>query len=138
MNLDLFGVVLDEIALEGLEGITLPSLWVRLSSDSDTRFSLDPNDESVQEFVWSRIILPKASDKDLQLYRLPKPRPTVQLYNRYDYVNPDTGACIENDDVPEDVYDIVTPINDGNVRGSCNTFTTRVDTTKTILGKVTD
>lgn len=130
--MDLVGTVLDEVALEGLEGITLSSLWVRLS---DTKFSLNPDDENVRQFIWFRIIVPKAAIKDVQLFRLPQPRPTIQLYNRYDYVNSDTGACIENDDVPEDVYGTVTPISDGTVRGSCTTFETRVDVTKTILGK---
>lgn len=135
MELDSVGIVLDEIALEGLEGITLDSLWVRLN---DVRFHLDTSDPHVQQFIWSNIIFDKAASRDLQFFQLPAARKTITLYDRYQHLNPDTGACMEGDLVPEDVYGVVTPIIDGDIRGSCNSYDKRKNVTKQILGTISE
>lgn len=132
MELDSVGIVLDEISLEGLEGITLESLWIRLS---DVQFHLNPLEKHVQQFIWSNIIFDKAASQDLQFYKIPAARKTIVLYDRYQHMNPDTGACLETNEVPEDVYGLVTPVCDGNIRGSCNCYDKRKDVTKQILGK---
>lgn len=44
--MDLQSVLLDEIALEGLDGITLPTLFIRLKQVDDFPYDLD--DELVQ------------------------------------------------------------------------------------------
>ena len=132
MALDSVGIVLDEISLEGLEGITLASLWIRLG---DANFPLDPTEIEVQRFIWSNIIFDKTSSGDLQIFVLPKPRKTIKLFDRYQFTNPDSGACMETDSVPEDVYGVVTPVTDGAIRGSCIEYKMRVNVTRIVLGE---
>ncbi|XP_074598304.1 general transcription factor 3C polypeptide 1 [Brevipalpus obovatus] len=130
MALDSVGIVLDEISLEGLEGITLASLWIRLG---DANFPLDLSEAGVQRFIWSNIIFDRTSSGDLQIFTLPKPRKTIQLFDRYQYTSPDSGVCLETDSVPKDVYGIVTPVTDGLIRGSCSEYNSRKDITSIVL-----
>lgn len=70
-----YGEVLrDEICLEGLEGITLESLWVRIS----IRFGTNVNDKIKRKF-WNTIL----QLNQLQFFELPEPRPIIQLYDRF-------------------------------------------------------
>ena len=60
--------LLDEIALEGLDGITIEALWTRLNHrQRNKQFSL-ALDEDGKAFLWQRIaLLP-----DLSFYELPR------------------------------------------------------------------
>ena len=129
--LNIYDDLIDEISLEGLEGITFETLWVRLK---DSNYSLDVSQVQVQSYIWSNIILQKAKDDEFEFFLLPKPRKTVKLYNRYDFINQETGSCFESDDIPIDVYGTVTPISDGNIRGSCQDYDKRKNITKQIIG----
>lgn len=132
---DPFETILDEIALEGLEGITLDTLWIRLNQL--TNFPLKPTCEATQRYIFERIICPVCRNSDdIRLYSLPEPRPTLQLYNRYDHVNPETGFCVSNEEgIPPDIYAIIAPINEGGVKGSCPQFHQRLDVTDDVLTK---
>lgn len=131
MSVDQVDVLLDEIALEGLEGITLESLWVRLK---DRGYCLDVDDQCCRMYIWSNIITNNALAGRLEFYQLPAQRSTVQIYNRYEHIQPETGYCTENNEVPPDVYGIVTPVTDGSIRGSCTTYKQRKNITKLVLG----
>lgn len=124
----------DEIALEGLDGITLEALWTRLQNRP--RFPLAIDDAS-KEFIWRSLI----PEQRLQFYKLPEPRVKLVIYDRYQHLDPDSGYVVEPDDLPEDPYPPKI-INEKDVRGSCSTFYERVEITDDVrrtepaLGKI--
>jgi len=69
-------IVEDEVVLEGLDGITLPSLWLRLE-DRKPAFPLKLDDLS-KDFIWKSLI----GNTDLRFYQLPKKRDDVVLSDR--------------------------------------------------------
>lgn len=77
--------VLEEIALEGLEGITIEGLWKRLS----VRLKLKlPFESKFVENVWTFL---RTSNK-IQFYVLPTEREPLKIFNRNDFIDPVTGA----------------------------------------------
>ncbi|KAI8117113.1 General transcription factor 3C polypeptide 1 [Lucilia cuprina] len=79
-------VILDEIALEGLEGITLESLWVYLSKSLNLT---QPITNQLKENVWNFILQVR---QHLQFFELPEERSTVKLFDRYQFVDSDLGV----------------------------------------------
>lgn len=80
--------VLEEIALEGLEGITIEGLWKRLS----IRLKLTlPLKEKLTDAVWNYM----KSVKNLSYYLLPEAREPLKIYDRADCIDPKTGAPTE-------------------------------------------
>ena len=65
--MDFISDILDEVALEGLDGVTVEGLWTRLSHrQSNKQFSMTLDDDG-KNFLWQRITqLP-----DLSFYELP-------------------------------------------------------------------
>ncbi|RWS06993.1 general transcription factor 3C polypeptide 1-like protein [Dinothrombium tinctorium] len=128
--IDTSAIVIEEIALEGLDGITLDSLWLRLSV---RQLALDVKQEKVCNYFWRVIVCNYANSGELAFYELPNSRNTIQLYDRYKHINQETGTCVEDYNfVPENVYEIE-PISDGNIRGSCKLYKERVEITKHVL-----
>lgn len=74
--MDPLSLVTDEVALEGLDGITIFSLWIRLE-DRKPKFPLKL-DECTKEFIWRSLI----SNTDLNFYELPQERDDVVLFDR--------------------------------------------------------
>ena len=52
--MDIIREVIDEIALEGLEGITIPGLWTLLSEKSPP--ILNQDDDDMKHFIWNGIL----------------------------------------------------------------------------------
>lgn len=131
--MDLISTVIDEIALEGLAGITLPTLWTRLLLHQNFDF----NDEKVRYFVWENIIIYETKQNNtFNLYKLPEPRAPFKYYNRNEYVNQSTGTIVEDPTIiPQDIYGEVCPVNDGVVLGSCHDYKQRIDLTHEIIKK---
>lgn len=75
--MDPLSIVEDEVALEGLDGITIPTLWIRLG-DRKPRFPLKL-DDSTKEFIWRSLV----ANSDLTFYLLPAERDDVVLYDRW-------------------------------------------------------
>lgn len=75
--MDALAIVLDEVALEGLDGITASSLWLRLESRQPP-FPLTV-DAMTREFVW-RFLVSSADEVSFSL--LPQDRPPVTIYDR--------------------------------------------------------
>ena len=94
-------VCLEEIALEGLDGITIPTLWRRI--DSATIALCSTVDENYKEFLWRCI----SSCQDIEVYLLEKPRAEIK----------DLGNDLE-------VYPYHC-VNEAGIRGSCATYKTR-------------
>lgn len=74
--MDPLSIVEDEVALEGLDGITIPSLWIRLENRQPS-FPLKL-DEPTKEFLWKALI----SNTNLGFYELPREREDVVLFDR--------------------------------------------------------
>lgn len=74
--MDPFRMAADEVALEGLDGITIPCLWIRLENRKP-KFPLKI-DECTKELLWKSFI----SNSDLKFYQLPQEREDVVLFDR--------------------------------------------------------
>lgn len=74
--MDPISVVADEVALEGLDGITIPTLWIRLE-DRTPKFPLQL-DDCTKEFIWKSLL----GNADLKFYQLPEEREDVVLFDR--------------------------------------------------------
>lgn len=75
-DMDPLSIVKDEVALEGLDGITIPSLWIRLEN-RQPKFPLKLDDPT-KELLWKSLI----SNTDLKFYDLPHDRDDVVLFDR--------------------------------------------------------
>ncbi|KAK2918687.1 general transcription factor 3C polypeptide 1 [Channa argus] len=130
--MDPLGIVADEVALEGLDGITIPSLWIRLE-DREPKFSLKL-DEFTKEYIWRSLVI----NADLTFYVLPQEREAVVLSDRYKDIDPDTG--IETTETFSEVKKEIYPVhiiveNKDGIQGSCALFSERKDVTKHIRSK---
>ncbi|XP_018403119.1 PREDICTED: general transcription factor 3C polypeptide 1 [Cyphomyrmex costatus] len=133
---NLVEAVVDEVALEGLDGITLQALWMRLANRFNDSL---PYSKSFMEQIW--LICKKV--KDFQFYELETSRDALVIFDRYEYVHPDLGIILEPPNVPLDIYPHC-PVQDlkTGVMGSCSTYYTRKDITSNVkntsLDKVTE
>lgn len=116
MDLDYKAILTEEIALEGLDGITLQALWVRLENRPNFKMRLD---EGSQEFLWRCIL----SIPDLEFYRLPSPRgvlnPKLPIV-----IDPESGVTVDFD-MGEELYPIKIIQHEGPIIGSCSTYDSR-------------
>lgn len=124
MSTDVVGAILDEIALEGLDGITLPTLWMRLKRRP--QFILNTDEDKVRKYIWTVLSSPQRIGSLIQVFKLPKERPDVVYFNRFEHFNADAGWYVEQDEIPDDLYPI-NPVKDDELQGSCSHFTSRVE-----------
>lgn len=68
--------LLDEVALEGLDGITLGALWQRLAARTPP-FPL-PLEPATRQLLWAAL----SAQPDLRFYLLPRARPPLRLHDR--------------------------------------------------------
>ncbi|KAB7499102.1 General transcription factor 3C polypeptide 1 [Armadillidium nasatum] len=119
----------DEIALEGLDGITIQGLWLRLSLRHNFTSYLQLDDNS-KKFLWDLII----ADEEIEFFALEEPRPELKIFNRYDYIDSELGLILEpQEDIP-DIYPCL-PVEDeeNGIRGSCATYKTRENVTDDVV-----
>ncbi|KAG8234936.1 hypothetical protein J437_LFUL015504 [Ladona fulva] len=116
--------VLDEIALEGLDGITLQGLWTRLSERPGLCVT---SDNCFKSYIWNLI----KRLKDVEMYELKEPRKDLVLFNRFLYVDPELGTVIDREEELEDIYPFspVEDLSSGN-RGSCTAYNVRQNVTE--------
>lgn len=74
--MDALESLLDEVALEGLDGLCLPALWSRLETRVPP-FPL-PLEPYTQEFLWRAL----ATHPAISFYEEPRERPDLQLQDR--------------------------------------------------------
>lgn len=117
MDYDFLSGLLDEVALEGLDGITLPILWFRLQNRPNFPIALD--DES-KAFLWECI----AVHKDIEIHELLSPQIFIPIYNRYEHIDSELGIVLESQEKIIDSYPIAV-VSDGDIRGSCSTYNSR-------------
>ncbi|XP_071552525.1 general transcription factor 3C polypeptide 1 isoform X1 [Panulirus ornatus] len=115
----------DEIALEGLDGITIKGLWLRLSQRPNFENKM-PLDDDSKAFLWSLI----GEDDEIFMYELPIPREELVIFNRYEHMDPELGIVLEPEEEPKDIYPFH-PVDDEvqGVRGSCKAYNERRDVT---------
>ncbi|KAK0177379.1 hypothetical protein PV328_001440 [Microctonus aethiopoides] len=118
-SINLIDVVIDEVALEGLDGITLEALWQRLAMRLQITDQLP---QALKEQIWTICL----SIKEFSFYQLNEPRPPLVIYDRYEFVDPDLGTITEPDNLPDDIYEFY-PIRDvkNGIIGSCKNYHTR-------------
>uniref|UniRef100_A0AAY5EK18 B-block binding subunit of TFIIIC domain-containing protein n=1 Tax=Electrophorus electricus TaxID=8005 RepID=A0AAY5EK18_ELEEL len=124
--MDALQTTLDEVALEGLDGITMTALWTRL----DTRqpsfpLALDPK---TKEFLWTSLVC----SEDISIYQLPQERPPVLVYDRFLEIDPETGIQemrrMATREQKPDVYPISVVTDDpAGIQGSCLYYRERKD-----------
>ncbi|XP_046898267.1 general transcription factor 3C polypeptide 1-like [Hypomesus transpacificus] len=123
--MDALEVLLDEVALEGLDGITLPSLWIRLESRKPP-FGLSL-DTRTKDFLWKSL----ARNSDVNFYQMPKERADFVLLDRFADIDPNTGIQVAQQfDGISDVYPVHVLVDDpSGVQGSCLYYQERKDVT---------
>ncbi|KAL8613021.1 hypothetical protein ACOMHN_008790 [Nucella lapillus] len=117
-------IVVEEIALEGLDGITLPTLWLRLE---DRAVGDMWNNNKARMLLWTSI----TGNRDFSFYQLPQPRPDIPQFDRYSRFDPDTRVYSHPEGEVLDIYKWE-GVQEGEVIGSCPTFKTRKDVTADI------
>ncbi|XP_040829101.1 general transcription factor 3C polypeptide 1 [Ochotona curzoniae] len=130
--MDALESLLDEVALEGLDGLCLPALWSRLETRVPP-FPL-PLEPCTQEFLWQAL----ATHPGISFYEEPRERPDLQLQDRYEEIDLETGILeSRRDPVPlEDVYPIHMILeNKDGIQGSCRYFKERKNITNDIRTK---
>ncbi|KAJ6655987.1 hypothetical protein lerEdw1_004572 [Lerista edwardsae] len=125
-------VALDEVALEGLDGVTLDALWERLAGRVPP-FPL-PLEPAARQLLWATL----AAQAELRFHLLPAPRPPLRLYDRYEEIDLETGILeTKRDPVPlDDIYPVHMVLDDpGGIQGSCQYFKGRLDITDQVRTK---
>ncbi|KAM6423805.1 general transcription factor 3C polypeptide 1 isoform 2-T2 [Liasis olivaceus] len=123
---------LDEVALEGLDGVTLGALWDRLAGRVPP-FPL-PLEPGARQLLWATL----AAHAELRFYLLPQPRPPLLLFDRYEEIDLETGILeTKRDPVPlGDIYPVHMILDDSEgVQGSCQYLKERLDVTDQIRTK---
>ncbi|XP_075022124.1 general transcription factor 3C polypeptide 1 isoform X1 [Calonectris borealis] len=124
--------LLDEVALEGLDGITPGALWHRLGARTPP-FPL-PLEPATQQLLWAAL----SAQPDISFYLLPRARPPLRLHDRYEEIDLETGILeTKRDPVPsDDIYPVHMILDDKDgIQGSCQYFKERVDITDQIRRK---
>ncbi|XP_074962233.1 general transcription factor 3C polypeptide 1 isoform X3 [Phalacrocorax aristotelis] len=125
-------VLMDEVALEGLDGITPAALWYRLGARTPP-FPL-PLEPVTQQLLWAAL----SAQPDISFYLLPRARPPLRLHDRYEEIDLETGILeTKRDPVPsDDIYPVHMILdNKDGIQGSCQYFKERVDITDQIRRK---
>jgi len=65
------------------------ALWTRLRTR--TGFSVALDDASMK-YIWGLV----CKNKSVQMFMLQKPRPTLEIHNRYDYYEPELDMVCES------------------------------------------
>ncbi|CAL4088885.1 unnamed protein product, partial [Meganyctiphanes norvegica] len=128
-NLDYVAELEDEISLEGLDGCTLEALWLRLSHRPNFTSKM-PLDVNSKEFLWSFIV----DNEEISMFKLPVPRDTLVIFNRYENMDSELGIVLEPHEEPKDIYPFHGIDDEKNeVRGSCHTYYSRIDVTDEVI-----
>ncbi|XP_065212639.1 general transcription factor 3C polypeptide 1 [Planococcus citri] len=121
-----FSILLEEIALEGLDGITLDVLWIRLKNNPE--WCLKPIDHNIQEFIWRKL----KTLEDVRWYNIKQPRKTPPIFKYFD----EFVAAAEKGDIQITTYSSACYphhlIRDGDIVGSCATYEERIDVTSEV------
>ncbi|KAG5885477.1 hypothetical protein JTB14_005068 [Gonioctena quinquepunctata] len=124
---DFYFHIIDELCLEGLDGITFEAYWKRFSENLEESIEINRN---IKEYIWNII----RKNPNLRFYQLAEPRRKLEIYNRYKYIDTEIGVVMELAYELPDIYPHKL-VNDPNVKGSCSTFEERIDVSDKIKDK---
>ncbi|XP_014245478.1 general transcription factor 3C polypeptide 1 isoform X2 [Cimex lectularius] len=116
--------LLEEIALEGLDGITIEALWLRI--DDRSSFPIKPIEDCTKVYLWNFI----RRLANVEFYELPVPRSPLVIFHRLDHVD-SAGNYYEPENIPPCPYPHKPVIYNG-IKGSCSTFHERIDITSSV------
>ncbi|NXX39048.1 TF3C1 factor, partial [Tricholaema leucomelas] len=127
--MEAFWLLLDEVALEGLDGVTPSALWQRLATRLPPfPLRLEP---ATQQLLWAAL----CAQPDVRFYLLPRARPPLRLHDRYEEIDLETGVVeTKRDPVKaDDIYPVHMILdNKDGIQGSCQYFKERIDITDQI------
>ncbi|XP_076762945.1 general transcription factor 3C polypeptide 1 [Xylocopa sonorina] len=125
-SINLVDLIIDEVALEGLDGITIEALWLRLANRLHNPL---PFSKAFMVQIWSVCV----KIREFAFYELETAREPLVIFNRYEFVDPDLGIILEPENVLPDIYPHC-PIYDAanDIKGSCSTYHTRKDVTQLV------
>ncbi|XP_076636938.1 general transcription factor 3C polypeptide 1 [Colletes latitarsis] len=123
-SINLVDLTIDEVALEGLDGITLEALWSRLAQRLHNPL---PFSKPFMIQIWSICV----QIREFGFFKLQTAREPLVIYDRYEFVDPDLGIILEPDNVPPDIYPHC-PVHDitKGIIGSCSAYYTRKEITE--------
>lgn len=122
-------MLLDEVSLEGLDGITLSTLWFRLQSRVPS-FPL-MLDQGTRQLLWQSL----QQCPDIMFYQLPRSREPILQLNRYEEIDFETGILESKREMSteEDIYPIYMILDrKWGIQGSCKFFNERICVTDQI------
>ncbi|PIK49823.1 putative general transcription factor 3C polypeptide 1-like [Apostichopus japonicus] len=120
-------ICIEEVALEGLDGITLSALWLRLEN-REPEFNLKLDTFST-EAIWTIL----ASSMELKFYKLPSARELPTIPAKIRHRDPVTGIIQVKQEDYKNPYPVhVISSAKHKVFGSCSTFLTRKEVTADI------
>ncbi|XP_076819101.1 general transcription factor 3C polypeptide 1-like isoform X1 [Clavelina lepadiformis] len=125
--MDIFKICLQEVALEGLDGVTLPTLWLRLvQREEKVPINLT---ESLKNVLWNFL----SHNASIDCFQLEHGRPEPSIFDRFLGFDTSAGKHVatapDELDTLDDIYPIK-PISQPNIKGSCWEFESRKDVTK--------
>ncbi|XP_039256526.2 general transcription factor 3C polypeptide 1-like [Styela clava] len=119
--MDIKEICLDEIALEGLDGITLPALWLRLENRN---LPIKLNN-CVKEYLWNFIV----QHESLECYQILEDRSEPTIFNRFENLGSSSIPAATAPDELETLVDVYSTaaVMDAEVRGSCSDYNERIN-----------
>uniref|UniRef100_H2Y5T9 General transcription factor 3C polypeptide 1 winged-helix domain-containing protein n=1 Tax=Ciona savignyi TaxID=51511 RepID=H2Y5T9_CIOSA len=126
LAMDIFETCLNEISLEGLDGVTISTLWLRLIH-REHKINVNLSDD-LKNHLWEFLL----EISEVEFYQLQHEREDPAIFDRFSGLDVQSGKRIamapDELDLHTEVYN-VKPINRGNVKGSCCSYETRQDIT---------
>ncbi|XP_056392115.1 general transcription factor 3C polypeptide 1 [Hyla sarda] len=124
--MEVLEAVLDEVALEGLDGVTIPALWLRLQTRVP-HFPLSL-DVATKQLIWQSLV----RHPELQFFELPTERRPLVISDRYE--EQDLGPHrVKGGSSSEDIYPFhIVADNKHGLQGSCQYFKERILVTELI------
>ncbi|KAM9305566.1 general transcription factor 3C polypeptide 1 [Gastrophryne carolinensis] len=126
--MDLLEAVLDEVALEGLDGISVTGLWLRLQM-REPAFPL-LLDSATKQLLWQALV----RHPELDFYQLPEERPPLVIPIRHDVADCDPSVLnAKEPSYIDDVYPVhIITDNKHGIQGSCRFFKARLSVSNII------
>ncbi|XP_017132479.1 general transcription factor 3C polypeptide 1 [Drosophila elegans] len=112
--------IYDEVALEGLEGVTLPYLWDLLARRLE--FAPSPLPDRIREQAWTLLL--RTPLHKIEFFELPAERPLMPFYDRLNDMDEQLGMPVVPEQCPYMLYPPAYVQEDG-VMGNCSDFKTR-------------
>ncbi|XP_017075867.2 general transcription factor 3C polypeptide 1 [Drosophila eugracilis] len=112
--------IYDEVALEGLEGVTLPYLWDLLARRLE--FAPAPLPDRIREQTWTLLL--RTPSHKIEFFELPVERPLMPYYDRINDMDEQLGVPV----VPEQCPFMLYPpayVQEGDIKGNCTDFKSR-------------